>query len=211
MFSKVKVIPAQKELKKYLSYSFFFFFALFWALEPSTSYLHQSSFIFDIISARYGCAWFLNLRPGNIGLLKREICWNWLNPGLESWDSVLDNVYIAWERPALPHHQPVQPPPQLEPLACCWLFSLVPGSGTNSELRQGRVTEFSVRVSYPWLLLGERGARIWYWYLGQRLHFIIICDSDGSWHFPGPSEIWLNLFPTIMYVAWQQTQFPYIF
>lgn len=26
MFSKVKVIPAQKELKKYLSYSFFFFF-----------------------------------------------------------------------------------------------------------------------------------------------------------------------------------------
>lgn len=53
--------------------------------------------------------------------------------------------------------------------------------------------------------MGGRGAGIWYWCSGgQRLQFIFMCNSDGSWHFSGPSEIWLNLFSIIHRCMWPE-------
>lgn len=110
MFSKVKAMTTQKGLK----YLLFFLFCFSELVDLPMSFIHQSSFTFDMTGARYGCAgWVSELLlggPGNIWLLKGEMCWNWL----ESLGSILDSVCMTWECPAFSHHQSVQ----LEYLAC---------------------------------------------------------------------------------------------
>lgn len=80
-------------------------------------FFFKSSFTLDVTDASYGWARSLNMGPGHVGSLKGEMCWKWLNRGLESLDSTLDKVWIAWEGPAFSHHQPAQPPSQRKPWA----------------------------------------------------------------------------------------------